>query len=325
MARTTGAVPWVVPKDLYVLTVLALMRGVAVVGSPRLRNVVAHTVAGAAFRLSRRKRQGGEAMVARVFGDRMTPRRRRMVVRRAFEEFWLDAFSMPRLRGRPEAVAESIQGVEHLRRALADGRGAILWISNNFGRMTALKRTLHARGFAVYKVHAAAHLGGFRMPGDPDSRVQQRVIRPFFDAQERPLVAGIVSITPRSLAFVRELTGRLAANGIVCMSGDVPLGRRLVPGTFLGVPERFPTGGVSLARTTGAALLPTFCLRGPRGTSRVVIEPPVDVPADLDREHGVDAVLRRLIARVEHHTTRHPSLYLTWHAVGMSPAATVTP
>ena len=33
--------------------------------------------------------------------------------------------------------------------------GVILWISNHFGRMTALKRTLHAHGFGVHKVHVA--------------------------------------------------------------------------------------------------------------------------------------------------------------------------
>jgi hypothetical protein len=45
---------------------------------------------------------------------------------------------------------------------------------------------------------------------------------------------------------------------------------------------------VTLAKTTGAAILPTFTLRGPHGTSRVVIEPPIQVHRDLDREVGVE-------------------------------------
>jgi lauroyl/myristoyl acyltransferase len=302
-------------KDTYVLTVIALMWSVAVVGSPELRDVTARSVASAAFELSRRKRCGSEAMLRRVFGSRMSPRRRRIIVRRAFEEFWLDAFSLLRLRGAPKAAAGAIGGVEHLRRTLAEGHGAILWTSNNFGRMNSLKRTLHDHGYPVHKLHVVNHLGGFRAANDPDSRVQRDWITPFFDALERPFVAGTVLITPQSLAFVRQLSARLAANGIVCMAGDVALGQRQLPLTFLGIPKRFPTGAVTLAKTTGAAILPTFSLRGRHGTSRVVIEPPIHVRRDLEREAEVEDVLLRCIRRLEHYARRYPSLYWNWHAI----------
>jgi lauroyl/myristoyl acyltransferase len=315
MARATRQVGWMAPKDLYVLTVIALTWSVAAAGSPQLRNDVARSVASAAFKLSRRKRRGSEAMLRRVFGSRMSPRRLRIILRRVFEEFWVDAFSLPRLRGAPEAAHGVIGGVEHLRSTLDEGRGAILWISNNFGRMTALKRTLYDHGFPVHKVHVVNHLGGFREAGDPDSWVQRRWITPFFDSHERALVAGIVSITPQSLAFVRQLSARLADNGIVCMAGDVALGHRQLPLTFLGMPKRFPTGAVTLAKATGAAILPTFSLRGPRRASRVVIEPPIHVRRDLDREGETENVLLRCIRRLEYYARRHPSLYLNWHAI----------
>jgi lauroyl/myristoyl acyltransferase len=72
---------------------------------------------------------------------------------------------------------------------------------------------------------------------------------------------------------------------------------------------------VTLAKTTGAALLPTFSLRGPHRTSRVVIEPPIQVRRDLDREVKVEDVLLRCVRRLEHYVRRHPSLYLNWHAI----------
>jgi lauroyl/myristoyl acyltransferase len=315
MARARQQVGWVAAKDLYVLTVMALMWGVAVAGSARLRDVTARFVANAAFMMSHRKRRGSMAMLERVFGSRMSPRRRRIIVRRAFEEFWLDAFSLPRLRGTPQPAPGAIEGVDHLSRTLDEGHGAILWVSNNFGGMTTLKRTLHDHGFPVHKVHAVNHLGGFRDFGDPDSRVQRRWITPFFDAQERALVAGIVSITPQSLAFVRQLSARLAANGIVCMAGDVATGHRQLPMTFLGIPKRFPTGAVTLAKTTGASILPTFCLRGRHRASRVVIEPPIHVRRDLESEAEVEDVLLRCVRRLEHYARRYPSLYLNWHAI----------
>ena len=315
MARATQQIEWMAAKDLYVLTVIALMWGVAAAGSPQLRDVTARSVASAAFKLSRRKRHGSEAMLRRIFGSRMSPRRLRIIVRRAFEEFWLDAFSLPRLRGARETAHGVIGGVEHLRSTLDEGHGAILWISNNFGRMTALKRTLHDHGFPVHKVHVVNHLGGFRDADHPDSRVQRRLITPFFDSHERALVAGIVSITPQSLAFVRQLSARLADNGIVCIAGDVALGHRQLPLTFLGVPKRFPTGAVTLAKATGAAILPTFSVRGPRRASRVVIEAPIHVRRDLDREAEMENVLLRCIHRLEYYARRYPSLYLNWHAI----------
>ena len=312
----------VAAKDLYVLAVMALVRGVTLTGSPRMRDAVARAVAAAAFRLSYRKRHGSEAMLARVFGARLSARRRRAIVRRVFDEFWLDAFSLAALRGVPSPADGSIAGVEHLRRALMEGRGVILWISNHFGRITTFKRTLHAHGFPVHKVHAANHLGGFRSDRDPDTVLQQRVITPFFEAHEREFVAGIVAITPRSLAYTRHLGARLAANGIVCIAGDATLGRRHLPLPFFGVPERYPTGVVTLAKTSGAVVLPAFCLRGPHGTPRVVIEPPLAVGADVDRERGAEEILRRFVTRLERYARRHPSSYLNWHMIGEG-AATV--
>jgi lauroyl/myristoyl acyltransferase len=99
------------------------------------------------------------------------------------------------------------------------------------------------------------------------------------------------------------------------MAGDVALGHRQLPLTFLGIAKRFPTGAVTLAKTTGAAILPTFCLRGPHRTSRVVIEPPIHVRRDLERESDVEDVLLRCVRRLEHYARRYPSLYLNWHTM----------
>jgi len=303
----------VAASDLYVLTVMALMIVVARVGSRRLRDQVAAAVSALAFRFSRGKRQGTEATLARAFGPRLGARRRRTIVRRVFREYWVDLFSLLPLRGgrRGDAV---LVGAEHLRDALAGGHGAILWISNHWAGMSTLKRTLHAHGFPVHKVHAEHHLGGFS--GHGDTWVQQRVITPFFDRHESAIVAGIVTIKRGSLAFGRELAGRLRANGIVCIAADGRLGSRFIAHPFLGIAEAFPTGAVTLARTSGAPLLPTFCLPGPGHTVQVVIEPPIALPTAVDREQGIRDAIARYVERLERHARRHPSRFLNWHLVG---------
>ncbi|MGH7894134.1 MAG: lysophospholipid acyltransferase family protein [Candidatus Binatia bacterium] len=300
---------------------MALMIAVARVGSARLRDLVATALSALAFRLSRGKRRGIEATLARVFGPRLGARRRRAITRRAFREFWVDILSLLPLRGAPGGDVARLIGAEHLREALAGGHGAILWVSNHWAGMSTLKRTLHAHGFAVHKVHAEHHLGGFRGVGD--TWVQQRVITPFFDRHESAIVAGIVTIKRGSLAFGRDLAGCLRANGIVCIAADGRVGRRFVPYPFLGIAEAFPTGVVTLARTSGAKLFPTFCLPGTGRTVRVVIEPAIALPAELDREQGIRNVISRYVERLECHARRHPSRYLNWNLVGaaLPPAA----
>lgn len=313
-AGTRAATRLVAASDLYVLAVMALMTAVALVGSVRVRRRVAAGVSALAFRLSRDKRRGSEAMLARVFGPRLTPRRRGVIVRRAFHEFWADLFALRSLRGAPRADAAAIVGAAHLERALAGGRGAILWVSNHWAGMSTLKRTLHAHGFPVHKVHAEHHLGGFR--GGGATWVQRRIIGPFFDRHESAIVAGMVTIRPGSLAFGRDLERRLRANGIVCAAVDGRLGRRFVSHPVLGVDEAFPTGIVTLARTSGAPLLPTFCLPG--RPPRVVIEPAIALPAELDREDAARSAIVRMVGRLEHHARRHPSRYVNWHMLGQT-------
>ena len=314
--RCAAPLPLLALRDLYVLAVVASLGTAGLLRSPRLKNLVVRCVAATAFRFSHAKRRGSEETLARVFGRRVGARRRRAIVRGAFYEFWRDTFSLVPLRGERPAGGARVQGLAHLSRALDGGRGAILWVSNNFGRMNALKRTLHEHGLPVHKVHAENHLGGFRGAGHPVTKLQDRHLGPFFEAHEKAFVAGMVYLTPASLAFTRELVDRLEANAIVCVAADARFGRRFVPLPFLGIPESFPTGVVTLARMSGAPILPAFCIRGPRGESRVIIEAPLAVDAHADRERGAEDVLGRWVRLLEHHARRHPSLYLNWHLIG---------
>jgi lauroyl/myristoyl acyltransferase len=318
--RTASRAParFAAASDVYVLTVMALMTVVARVGSARFRDVVVNGIAEAAYRLSRTKRVGTEAMLDRVFGRRLTDRRRRLIVRRALRECWLDFFSLLPLRGHAAADLAPIEGVEHLERALAGGRGVVVWVSNHWAGMSILKRTLHARGYPLHKVHAEYHLGGFA--GGGATWVQRRIIGPFFDRHEATIVSSIVTIVPGSLSFTRDLDRRLRANGVVCAAADGRLGWRFVPLPLLGVAEAFPTGVVSLARATGAPLLPTFGLSG--RIRRIVIEPPVAVSPTGNRDDADRAAIAAYVERLERRMRRHPSQFVNWHLVGQDlPAA----
>ena len=304
--RVTTPTRLMAAKDLYVLCVIGLMLALAALRSRGLRDRVAGVVAMLAVRLSGAKRRGSEANLRRLFGHRMSARRRRMIVRGAFRAFWVDALALP-----PAVERVGLVGAQHLRRALDDGRGAIVWISNNYAGTSMLKATLHAHGFPVHKVHGEGHLGGFRSATDPHTWLQRRAITPLLEWHERRVVAGVIHVTPESLVFVRQLAACLEANGIVCVAADARLGRRFVGLPLFGVIEAFPTGIVSLAAACRAPLLPAFTHR-----RRVIVEPPLAVPHPLDRERGLREVLGHWVARLEHHARHHPSRYFNWHLLG---------
>src|SRR5207244_1175920 len=102
-------------------------------------------------------------------------------------------------------------------------------------------------------------------------------------------------------------------NEIISVTADVANGERLIPLTLLGETKYFATGMVSLARTTGAPLLPLFCLRESGGRLHMIIEPPIPVATTDDREADLEAPLRAYLAVVERHLRRHPDQYRNWH------------
>ena len=82
----------------------------------------------------------------------------------------------------PTVVLKQLEllGLEHLRVAIGQGKGAILWESSCFRRRLLAKQILHNNGFAVDQVHGENHLGGFG-----HAEVLQAGHRTVFDASSK--------------------------------------------------------------------------------------------------------------------------------------------
>jgi lauroyl/myristoyl acyltransferase len=151
--------------------------------------------------------------------------------------------------------------------------------------------------------------------------VQRHIIQRFFDNCERQFVTDIIYMPGSgSLAFTRVFLDRLKQNAILCSTGDGKFGQRLIPLQFLGHIDLFPTGMVSLAKMSGAPILPMFCIRERGGETRLIIEPPIRVETDVDRERGLKDSLTQYVHLLESHIRRHPEKYRDWHFVGQSGA-----
>ena len=123
-----------------------------------------------------------------------------------------------------------------------------------------------------------------------------------------------------SLAFTRVMQRWLRQGAVVCTSSDGPLGQRFVVVPFLGHDQAFAAGVVSLARASGAPLLPLFCFEDPPGQPRLVVEAPVVIESGPARDRAIEAALRHYTSLLEGYVRRYPAQYRNWHFLG-DPAA----
>jgi len=207
----------------------------------------------------------------------------------------------------------SLAGKDHLERALAQGKGAILWVAFvAFSDMNA-KIAMRQQGYGVW--HVSRHIHGHLS----STRFGIRVLNPIRIAVERRYLADRVVIdTANPKAAVDRLEELLADNQVVSVTIG-PMARRIAKAPF--GPGHIPLAGgaPNLALRSGARLLPVFTERGPDGSFRVTIEPPLEPPVDGSREEkiasmicGVSSLLYRYFERLPaqclypdiHHTGR---------------------
>ena len=309
------------PVDLYLASVIAVATGTGWLGSRAAKETIAALLGSAAYRGSRRKRRLSEDAVARALGPGVGLADRRRIVRGALREFWREALSLvPTRRERAVLDGVEVQGLERLREPSRAGRGAILWESALFGRRLLAKRILREHGFAVYQVHAENHIGGFTNPDD-GSVVRRRLIRPFFQRSQRRSVADVVELPlSDSLAFARILLRHLRDGHIVCSASDGTMGQNFVEVPVLGGTARFATGVITLARASGAPLLPMFCFAPRPGHTTLVIEPAIPIATKDTRDQTLQDAIAEYARLLESYVMRYPTQYRGWHMLDRASA-----
>lgn len=301
--------------DLYALTVVALMRLVR--RSARLRTFVVGAIAATAYRLSRHKRLGTLRTLSETLDSDVGSAKMEETVERSFHVFWEDLFCFLPPAGDAETFEGiEVRGLERLQRALNRGKGVILWESTHFGRRNLAKWVLQARGFSLCQVHAEGHFRTLLDWGDCDTRIRNRVIKPFFERCEEEFVAEIVYVPDSgSLAFTRRLRHRLTGGSILCSAGDGPGGQKRIPVEYLGRTKMFSTGMVSLSRISGAPILPVFCIREAEGLC-VIIEKSLPVPRDRESKAVAQETLAEYARVLESYVRSDPGEYRNWHLLG---------
>ena len=304
-------------KDLYLLAVIMLIKVVSLFSSPRPKDFFATLMAHAAYHISRGKRRLAEKNVSDVFGHNLSEHRRREVVKGNFYEFWKEVFSLSVNNVDKAAFrGAEIRGLEHLQAALSKGNGVILWESSSFGRRNLAKQILHENGVSIDQVHTEHHIGGFSGGRNSPTWVRRHIIKSLFEKYEKEFVREIIYLPDSdSLVFTRLLMDRLKQNGIVCITADVAYGQKVIPLKFLGHTKLFATGMVSLASISDAPILPMFCMRWSSGCPNLIIECPINIERNADRESRLEKSIAEYVGLLESYARKYPENYRAWHSL----------
>jgi lauroyl/myristoyl acyltransferase len=239
-----------------------------------------------------------------------TAHRRYLAVK---HQYFVEHHVYPTTRGR-RFVAQTygpIEGREHLKNALAKGRGVIL-LAHHFGMSRMIYPALRELGYDNHhhKIEDATHARGtFRF-------VARAVIDKLRQDEQ---ACGLNVIHHRPGATFERIADLLQRNAIVGIAGDGAAGAHFLDVPFLGAAMPFPTGPARLAARTGAPIITAVCLLAGLWRHRLVLHPPIycqdDSPATLQQ------VVREYAGLLDQHTRRQPWQWWTWRRLDIEESA----
>jgi lauroyl/myristoyl acyltransferase len=197
-------------------------------------------------------------------------------------------------------------GQEEIERALAAGKGALVWVAPFAFAPLAAKAALSDHGADVVHLSRVTHGPAISLWGAHHVNrfyvaAEARFVR------ERVLIGADGSSTKALLRLARHLAGNGVASIMAGSSADRPL-----TVSFLNATLRIAPGAPALARRTGAALLPVFTVVQPDGMAAVHVTDAISVAS------GIDDAARAFASRLESFVLAAPGQFL-W-GYGMTPA-----
>lgn len=201
-----------------------------------------------------------------------------------------DLFRLGRLTHEEIRAITQIEGVEHMKPALAKGKGVVM-VTAHIGNIDIMGQLP----------------GSFGVPiAGPVERVKPERL---FQYTLRLRRSHGVNLIP-SDGPMMELYRVLKRGGIVGLPTDRGIADNTREIEFFGRPAQLPSGPVRLALRTGAPLVPAFALRLPDDTFKVWIEPELELQQSGDREADELAGMAKIVAVMEKVISQNPEQWL---------------
>ena len=180
---------------------------------------------------------------------------------RSYARYWQEIFTLPCADHDAllERLGGAMEGVDHLNRALARGRGVVVVLP-------------HSGNWDMAGLWFVRHHGEFSTVTE---RLQPESLYQRFVDYRASLGFDIVPLTGAGNPTPRLLR-RLRAGGVVCLLADRDLTGAGAAVEFFGGAARMPVGPARLAAATGATLLAIGCWFTPDGWG-IRFHPPVPV------------------------------------------------
>ncbi|QPK78245.1 phosphatidylinositol mannoside acyltransferase [Corynebacterium lizhenjunii] len=226
--------------------------------------------------------------LARVVGPENVTRTLVRDSLRSYMRYWCEAFRLPSMHADPTLYAQllgSVEGLEHLDRSLAQGKGVILALP-------------HSGNWDMAGVFLVGHQGTFSTVAE---RLRPESLFEAFVRYRQDLGFDVVALTGGHSPFA-HLEYRLRAGGVVALLAERDLTRSGVPVEFFGEPAHFAAGPAVLAARTGAALHVVHLWFAPDGWGMKV-----SAPVEVD---SVESTTQRIADGFAANIAAHPE---DWH------------
>jgi KDO2-lipid IV(A) lauroyltransferase len=277
-----------------------LLRGFLAAGSRAplaLGRPVGRALSRGALLMLGRERRRMEFNIAVAFPE-LEPRERRRLMRGCADHFGRVLAEVAWLWRAEAADVErmvEIEGIEHLRKALEEGRGGIL-ATGHLGNWELLNARLAVAGIPI--TIAVRELD--------DSRVDGLItaLRTRFGSE----------VILRGSSAGRELIRALGkGRGVgLLIDQDIPS----IPGVFVpffGRQAWTPSGAAMLALRARCSIMPGFIHRKPDGTHKIKIDPPLKTPDEGSLKDRVRVLTAAATAAVEWQVRAWPEQWVWMH------------
>lgn len=306
------------------------------------RNPVARAIASATSRLwfpaalfasrhlpRRLMHRGGRALAAGYYGLRpkyLHAARRNLAVILGEPE---DAPEVRRLAF--EMVASHFRAwVDFLHFATRPPEDAARLVEGVIGYSRIVEGRLTGKGVLLL----TAHLGNWEVGGLMLAQVKQPIhvvlvpdIFPGVERERRRLHArsGVTEIrVDHSFVPTLAVLRALGENGIVAMQGDRDFDNTGIAVPFFGREAFFPRGPFRVAMASGAVVLPAFIVGLPDGRYRAIVEEPLPIATEGERDAALRKNVLAYVAILERYVRQYPEQWYCFYPFWDDPSRKAT-